>query len=124
MRIIEDNPIDEFKSSWNMAGGLSEQINTLLTSANDNYIKGNLHEAWKRMKAVYLRIIQLLSEEQETDITNLSNQVCALTLVDNDPKKRALASKLYDKLNGKIMKVLQDKGLLLQGQKDATRMKF
>ena len=114
----------EFKSSWNMADGLTEQINTLLMAANDCYIRGKLHEAWKRLKAVQQRIVQLIPEEEEQKLIMLSNDVCALTLSDKEPKRRALASKMYDKLNGKIMRILQEKGLLLQGKKDSTRIRF
>ena len=122
--MTDNNDYNEFKSSWNMADGLTEQINNLLVAANDCYIRGKLHEAWKRLKAVQQRIVQLIPEEEEQKLIRLSNDVCALTLSDKDPKRRELASKVYDKLNGKIMRILQEKDLLHQGKKDSTTMKF
>jgi ribosomal protein S25 len=110
--------IEDFKSASNIAEGLSGQIDQLLRDASFHYIDGNLTEAWKRLKAICQRIIQLITVEEEKALTDLCNiSWVAIYKLTN----RANASYQYDRLNSKVMRILQEKGLLLQTKRDAVR---
>ena len=116
-----------FKSTFNVALGLVQQIDEMLRAANREYIQGQIHEAWKRMKAIQMRIIQLIETDEKTkaelqELANKSGSVSKKAIFD--VKYIDLASKFYEQYNNKLMCILHEKDLLLQGKKDGSVMNF
>lgn len=123
---------NDFKSSWNNSQGITEQIDMCLRMANQYFMIGELGNAFNAMSSVVMRFSQHLSEDEEKKLEEIENKtgVAIRTYQILKDSQRAnenikdMARRRYKEYNNTIMKLLNSKGLLLQGKKDSTQMKW
>ena len=122
---------NHFAASFNDSLGLIQQIDSLLCSATTNYINSNLTMAWRNIRAIQARIIQLCSDDEVKELNkaaDISGKYIAAIKYMKDNNKYinivTLAERYYENYNELIMKKLHSSHLLLQAKKDATRMNF
>lgn len=131
--VDEGGQAADFQSSWNNAAGLTEQINNSLEAATTAYMKGDLGTAFKHLTTVTMRFVQHLTEQEETILNKtevetgsainrwqiqIRDQGSVTVTLHN------LAYAKYKEYNNCIMRLLNSKGLLLQGKRDSTQMKW
>ena len=123
---------NSFKASFKDSYGLIQQIDGLLNSATLYYIANNLPMAWRTLKAIQSRIIQLCSPEEVIELNKVAtisgNYIQASRFQNNDlNKKIEIENKAllnYEIYNELLMRKLHDSHLLLQSKKDASKMNF
>lgn len=127
--ITTNNMADNnFKASFNDSLGLIQQIDGLLNSATRYYIDNELSMAWRTLKAIQSRIIQLCSTEEVLELNKVAEQsgsyiqASKFEIRNIDTINKALY--YYEKYNELIMRKLHDSHLLLQSKKDASKMNF
>ena len=129
---MTDNNYEGFHSSFNNSLGLIQQIDGLLNQATTHYISGSLSSAWRCLRAIQGRVIQLCSPEEIKVLDGAAEKAgsyieASKQFRNSESPNRQVdmtALKLYEKYNEMIMRKLHDSKLLLQAKKDASRMNF
>lgn len=130
--MANNNDYEGFHSSFNNSLGLIQQIDGLLNSATTYYINGDLSLAWRNLRAIQGRIIQLCNIEEVIELdkaAELAGKYIGVSkqLKQNEngnSKVENIALKLYERYNELIMRKLHDSKLLLQAKKDSSKMNF
>lgn len=122
---------NNFIASFNDSLGLIQQIDSLLVAATNYYIANDMTMAWRNLKAIQGRIIQLCSEEEVKELNRAADisgkYIEAKKYLHGQDKFIGIlnmAVKYYEIYNELLMRKLHSSHLLLQSKKDATKMNF
>lgn len=118
--------------NWNVAKFLTIYIGMMLNQSGNDYAKGDLDSAFRKLKAIRMRIVQNLKPNEREKIKE-QEQIVAKSIYEYSqskkiPEVRILkfreSSYQYEKLNEMLMDMLDDKGYLIEKKKDASKMEF
>lgn len=127
--------------AWNLAAALLQSLQQNLDKASDNYLKENLKEAFYCLKAVKMRVIQNINDEEEEGLIVLENKlqpaINAVRILKQrkqsfqsiDSKEQETLSKIvfdgwntYEEYNNTLMKILEKYGYLIGKKEDASQI--
>lgn len=111
-------PTETKELAWNLSQGLVMEISQLLVQANTYYTKAEYDKAFSIMRAIKLRFIQNLSQEERIRLTRKEIEFLKA-------KKTRSVSKMgwnYEEYNIAIMDLLEKYGFLISKKSDATKI--
>lgn len=126
-------PVTE-QVSWTLSLQLIQQLGSLLQQATNYYLKGDIENAFFRLKAVRMRIIQNLKEKVKDNergrclkleidfVKNKLGLINKLEHPDKHSKARQEQMRLYEDYNTLIMDLLDKYGYLIRKREDNTRI--
>jgi hypothetical protein len=128
-----DNEIK--KVSWNASEGIIAEISNRRSMANTHFINGNLNRAFNTLISIKQSVIQSLTSEERVKLSIIEDKFnkCSIAIssvnFNNDINKIKglafnLVRKLYHEYNNLLMDLLEDRGYLIGGQQDASKMRF
>lgn len=103
--------------------------------ANTHFINGNLPRAFNTLISIKQSVIQSLDKNERDKLSDIENKfnkcssaVSSITFNQEVNKIKGLAfnlvRKLYHEYNDLLMDLLEDRGYLIGGQMDASKMRF
>lgn len=107
----------EEKVAWNLSSGIILELQQLLTNANQCYLSGQIDKMFFTLKAVKMRIINCLSDEERTQ---LKKQETKFSLAIQ--KSKRLGGIEAEEYNELIMDKLERYGFLIKKEKDRTNI--
>lgn len=119
------------KVSWNLAAGIIMEIQNLLAKANTNYISGRITKCFHCLKAIKMRIIQNLSQEERLHLKKLEEEIhkkmYALESTSTEDGKEWHIAKgevcnLVENYNETILDLLDKYGFLIEKKQDYKKM--
>jgi len=129
-------PVTE-QVSWTLSLVLIQQLGNLLQQATYYFLKGDIENAFFRLKAVRMRIIQNLKEkskdkertkcfEIETEFSKnkIIRDINSDGIINNADKRKIKENqmRLYENYNTLIMDLLEKYGYLIRKREDNTRI--
>ena len=110
------------KSAWNLSQGLLFEIQTLLVEANSNYLSGHIDKWFFNLKAVKMRIIANLNQNERDEAKKLEEQI-SIDLENWRLRRSAKpAVEGIEKYNELLFDYMEVYGLLLKKERDTTRI--
>ena len=114
------------KVSWNLAAGLLQEIQLHLIRASNFYLAGNLERWFYQLKAVKMRIISSLNQEERLALKNLETEIMYDIVPHSNPiinrSKKEHAALHIETYNESLFDMLEKYGYLVQKQEDRTRI--
>ena len=129
-------PVTE-QVSWTLSLELIKQLANLLQQATYYYLKGDIENAFFRMKTVRMRIIQNLKEDKknkertkcfELEAEFVKNKIIRDVnldgVLDNKDRRNIKENqmRIYEEYNTLIMDLLEKYGYLIRKREDNTRI--
>lgn len=122
---------DNEKASWNLSQLLIMEIGNLLSRSSDAYVSGNYSKAFENLKAVSMRVVSYLEQEEYEKLidleSNMSMFVRGIKLRRPFEKRHEVSliaemklQKKLDEYNKLIFFLLKKYGLLIPAKKDLT----
>jgi hypothetical protein len=110
------------KSAWNLSIALLYEMQNLLQAASNNYLAGRIDMWFFNLKAVKMRIIADLDEDERLKLKKLEVDI-AIALENWRLKKgSAAAVEQIENYNEQLFDLMEKYGLLLKKARDTTRI--
>jgi len=136
---MDEEPEEErkipFKASWNVSGGIIQEVDRLRTLSNSNFCSGNVEQAMNHLVAIKQTTISILEDNESKELSKIqfdfveacnNKRKCMTGFAREEGYFDAVKNIniCYNKFNDALMKALQQHNLLLIGAADITGMKF
>lgn len=119
--------------SWNLSEALIQQLGGLLQQASVYYVDRRYPRCFDCLKAIKLRVIQSLSEEERNNFITKEEDIMLRNNLDSNEKliqkeypkwldNRKKLVMAIDSYNTLLMDTLQKYGYLIKKQEDVKRM--
>ena len=127
----------DYKASWNMSGGLIQELQELRSKANLNYINNNLDVSTRCLISIMMSVISSFTQEERMQLNDIKNKLMLRLTLIRQYKNRGFkkvdsdylivlnsANKLYEEMNELLMDCLHKHGYLIGEMKDQSKMIF
>lgn len=125
----------EQKVSWNLSESLIQEIGDLLKEASRTYIQNHFDKTFSILKAVRMRIIDRLKDDELKIFVDMENKMYLLSKLKNNREDFGAQSlenlkysyefwKLLDDYNNMLLKTMRKYGYLIQAKEDKTRLQI
>jgi len=122
MKLSENEEKNSEQVSWNLSQALINEISSLLLQSNTQYLQGKIDQAFFSLKAIKLRIIQNLSEEECQAFRKLENLSFLKLEKATEQQKLFLIGRNYENYNNLVMRSLQKYGFLIPFKQSSKQM--
>ena len=127
----------DYKASWNMSGGLIQELQELRSKANLNYINNNLDMSTRCLISIMMSVISSFTNDERDRLMLIKNKLMVRLNLIKQYKNRGFkkvdndyyillkdANRLYEEFNETLMDCLHKHGYLIGEMKDQSKMIF
>ena len=125
----------EQKVSWNLAEALIQELGDLLKEASKNYIRNDFDKSFGILKAIRMRVVDRLKDEELEMFIGMENQMYLLSKQKKAKGDFGVQSRenlessyrfwrMLDDYNNKLLRTMRKYGYLMESKGDRTKLKI